>query len=562
MILELYMKNCALVDELRIGIENGLNILTGETGSGKSIIIDALGLCLGNKYDKSFLRKGTEKGVAEAVFYSENENFKKIMEENDIDFEDNTVVITRVIYADGKSTARVNGRTIKLSLLKEMVSYLIDIHGQHQNQMLFYPERHLKFIDLFGEKNIKDVKEDYSQVYKKYSSIKSELNRLNDNKDEMEIQREIDLLKFQINEISSANLNEEEYDELIKKRDIFRNGEKIYNNLNNSYGILHEGEINAIDLIGRAVSEISSVCSYSEELSGIYDNAERIMYELQDLSSEIRDNMEGINFEPYELEQIEERVDSINDLRRKYGDSISDIFDFYDSISQRLDDIMNRDEKREQLKSELSEAEKELSHKALNLTNARKKAAEEMEKSIINELISLDMKNITFKVAFSEKGYSQDGADNVEFMISFNLGEDLKPISKVASGGEISRFMLAFKTILADIDEIDTLVFDEVDTGISGIAAQTVGEKLADISNKKQIICITHLPQIAANADNHYCIEKKTDDERTYTTIEKLDDKNREMEIARLISGKRITETTIEHAKEMIAFSRDRKNNL
>ena len=528
MILELYMKNCALVEELRLNIDKNLNILTGETGSGKSIIIDALGLCLGDKYDRSFLRKGTDKGLVEAVFFSDNRYLKKILEENDISMEnDNLLVITRLIYSDGKSTARVNGRTVKVSLLKEIASTLIDIHGQHQNQALFNKDTHLKFLDLFGENELEEFKIAYKKVYHKYSEVKKALNCLTENKDEMQIQREIDLLRFQINEIEAANLNKNEYEDLLKQREVYRNSEKIYNNLNSSYSKLHNGEYNVIDLIGLASKELNDISKYDSVLSEYSDTVERIMYELQDISGEIRNYKDNIDFEPYELEQIELRIDEINNLRRKYGDSIDDIFEYYGKIKDRLDEILNRDERVEQLRSKLMNIEEDLKIKASKLTKARIEVATTL-----------------------------DGVDDIEFMISFNLGEDIKPIYKVASGGEMSRFMLAFKTILADIDDIDTLVFDEIDTGISGIAAQIVGEKLSDIAKKKQIICITHLPQIAANADTHYCIEKDTSNNRTFTNVSKLNESQRKNEIARLIAGNNITEKTIEHASEIIELAK------
>ena len=294
MILELYMKNCALVEELRLGIDENLNILTGETGSGKSIIIDALGLCLGEKYDRSLLREGTEKGVIEAVLHSESSNLKKVLHEHDLDLdEDNLLVITRVIYSDGKSVARVNGRTVKLSILKDIASTLIDIHGQHQNQALFNKETHLDFLDLFGEFELENYKKEYKSIYDEYSDVKKALSVLTENKDDMQIQREIDLLKFQINEIESANLSNDEYEELLKQRDVYRNSEKIYSNLNSAYQNL-----------------------YDKTLSDYNNDIERIMYELQDISREIRNYKENIDFEPYELEQIELRVDEINNLRR------------------------------------------------------------------------------------------------------------------------------------------------------------------------------------------------------------------------------------------------------
>ena len=500
MILELYMKNCALVEELRLGIDENLNILTGETGSGKSIIIDALGLCLGEKYDRSFLRKGTEKGVIEAVFHSESSNLKKVLHEHDLDLdEDNLLVITRVIYSDGKSVARVNGRTVKLSVLKDIASTLIDIHGQHQNQALFNKETHLDFLDLFGEFELENYKKEYKSIYDEYSDVKKALSVLTENKDDMQIQREIDLLKFQINEIESANLS------------------------NSAYQNLYDGSVNAVDLVGNAVKELSLISQYDKTLSDYNNDIERIMYELQDISREIRNYKENIDFEPYELEQIELRVDEINNLRRKYGDSIEDIFNYYEKMKSRLEEILNRDEKVEELKLEIIRLEKTLKNKADELTKARKEVALRLEEVLLVELKSLNMKNVVFKVNFEETVFNMKGQDDIEFMISFNLGEDIKPIYKVASGGEMSRFMLAFKTILADIDQIDTLVFDEIDTGISGIAAQIVGEKLSNIGKKKQIICITHLPQIAATADTHYCIEKSTSNERTFTTIRRLD---------------------------------------
>lgn len=557
MILELYMKNCALVEELRLGIDKNLNILTGETGSGKSIIIDALGLCLGEKYDRSFLRKGTDKGLVEAIFFSDNIYLKKILDDNDISIEDdNLLVITRLIYSDGKSTARVNGRTVKVSFLKEIASTLIDIHGQHQNQALFNKDTHLKFLDLFGENELDKFKADYKKVYYKYSEVKKALNSLTENKDDMQIQREIDLLRFQINEIEAANLNKNEYEDLLKQRDVYRNSEKIYNNLNLSYSKLHNGEYNVIDLIGIASKELNDISKYDSVLSEYSETIERIMYELQDISSDIRNYKDSIDFEPYELEQIELRIDEVNNLRRKYGDTIETIFEYYEQTKDRLDEILNRDERVEQLKNQLIKIEEDLKIKASRLTKARNKVAIQLEGILLDELKSLNMKNVMFKVNFEESSFTLNGIDDIEFMISFNLGEDIKPIYKVASGGEMSRFMLAFKTILADIDDIDTLVFDEIDTGISGIAAQIVGEKLSDIAKKKQIICITHLPQIAANADTHYCIEKDTSNNRTFTNVKKLNQSQRKNEIARLIAGNNITEKTIEHASEIIEMAK------
>ncbi|WP_195947189.1 DNA repair protein RecN [Paraclostridium bifermentans] len=557
MILELYMKNCALIEELRLDIDKNLNILTGETGSGKSIIIGALGLCLGGKYDRSFLRKGTEKGLVEALFDVNNQKLKEKLLENGIDIEeDNQIIISKEIFDDGKSISRINGRNVKVSFLKEISNYLIDIHGQHQNQVLFDKDTHIDFLDLFGEELLYESKSDYEKTYIEYNEVKKALNVLTENKDDMQIQREIDLIKFQINEIESANLNENEYEDLLKQRDVYRNGEKIFTNLNNAYLNLYDGSINSVDLISKSLGDLGAIAQYDEKLNDYNDTIERIMYELQDISRDIRSYKENIDFSPYELEQIEQRVDEINTLRRKYGDTIEEILAYKDKINERLDEILNRDEKVEELKLKLKKIEDILVIKAEKLTQKRKEVARNLQEKLLYELKSLNMKNVVFEVSFGKSTFNAKGQDDIEFMISFNLGEDIKPIYKVASGGEMSRFMLAFKTILADIDEIDTLVFDEIDTGISGIAAQIVGEKLSLIAKKKQIICITHLPQIAANADTHYCIEKKTSNERTFTVISRLDDNQRKDEIARLIAGSNITEKTMEHASEIIELAK------
>ena len=340
---------------------------------------------------------------------------------------------------------------------------------------------------MFGEFELENYKKEYKSIYDEYSDVKKALSVLTENKDDMQIQREIDLLKFQINEIESANLSNDEYEELLKQRDVYRNSEKIYSNLNSAYQNLYDGSVNAVDLVGNAVKELSLISQYDKTLSDYNNDIERIMYELQDISREIRNYKENIDFEQYELEQIELRVDEINNLRRKYGDSIEDIFNYYEKMKSRLEEILNRDEKVEELKLEIIRLEKTLKNKADELTKARKEVALRLEEVLLVELKSLNMKNVVFKVNFEETVFNMKGQDDIEFMISFNLGEDIKPIYKVASGGEMSRFMLAFKTILADIDQIDTLVFDEIDTGISGIAAQIVGEKLSNIGKKNKL---------------------------------------------------------------------------
>ncbi|SHJ65186.1 DNA repair protein RecN [Tepidibacter formicigenes] len=560
MILELYINNFALVEEVRLNFENGLNILTGETGSGKSIIIDALNLCLGGRFDKSFVRKGTNKGLIEATFNVSNEKLENELLEYGIDTSlDKNIIISREIYADGKNISRINGRNVRLSFLKNISSFLIDVHSQHENQVLFNKEKHIEFLDLYGEEKLKILKDEYLIGYKKYTEIKNKLNSLTENKDDIQIAREIDLLKFQIDEIEDANLSAEEYEELLKQREVHRNSEKIYTNLNKAYLNLYESNINAFDLISKALKDLGDLSNFDKKLEDYYSNLEDIMYRLQDLSKDVRDYKDNIDFDIKNLDDVEIRIDTINNLRRKYGNTIEEILEYKKKITLRLDEILSRDEKIIQLKESLEKIKEDLNKKSKKITLRRKEIAKELENKICNELNSLNMKNVSFKVNFEEReDFTHNGKDIIEFMISFNLGEDLKPIYKIASGGEMSRFMLAFKTILSDIDKVETLVFDEIDTGISGIAAQIVGDKLKIISNKKQIICITHLPQIAVNSDVHFNIEKITQEDRTYTRIEKLTEEDKVQEIARLIGGLNITQKTIEHAKELLQIAKNK----
>lgn len=562
MIYELYMKNCALVEELRVNFGKQLNILTGETGSGKSIILEAINLCLGGKFDRNFIRKGSDFCEVEALVFSSNKSFLEELKALDIEVDgDDSIIISRKLFLDGKSVNKVNGKNIRVGDLKNLMSIISDMHGQHQNQALYSVENHITFVDLFGKEFVENPLKEYQKVFDEYNSIKREINKLNDNKSEMEIQREKDLLNFQINEITSANINEEEYKDLVVRKDVFVNSEKIYNALNEAYVFLHSGEYNSEDFLGNASNRVSTVSKYDEKIEEMGSSLERIVYELEDITSTMRNYIEGMEFEPYILEEIQVRLDIYNTLKKKYGNSVSDIFMYLEKISNRLDTIENRDEKLNELKARLLEKEEELKGVSETLTDARKKAANQLEKMLLNELNTLNMKNTKFKVNFNKVEYNEGGSDYIEFFVSFNLGEDLKPLNKVASGGEMSRFMLAFKSILSEIDHIESLIFDEIDSGISGRAAQIVGEKLSFISKNKQVICVTHLPQIASFADEHYMIEKNIQNERTFTRIVELDEISKINEIARLISGKTISDKTIKHAEEILENTKSIKED-
>lgn len=559
MIKELYMKNCALIEELRVDFGSKLNILTGETGSGKSIVLEGLNLCLGGKYDRSFLRKDCDRGLVELLIYTDNQKVEDLLNEYSIPYSDKELLVSRSIFEDGKSTTKLNGRSIRLADLRTIMMTIVDIHSQHQNQALYNRDVHLEFLDLYGKDSLKDIKSKYDASYKKYTDIKSKILELNDNMTERELEREVDLLKYQIDEIEKANLDVDEYEILKVKYKKYSNQDKINTAILTSYDLLKSGDLGVEDRIGKSLSALGPVADYDIVLEDFVEGLENIMYQLEDLDASMRSYIDKNEYNPQILEEIQLRMDFINTMKRKYGDKIEDILDYKIEMKQRLYNIENREERKLALLKEQEKIEEDLEKIGEELTFSRMKVANLLEESLLKELESLNMKNTKFKVIFNKVGYTSSGCDDVEFYVSFNLGENLNPLNKVASGGEMSRFMLAFKKILSDVDKIETMIFDEIDTGISGRAAQVVGEKLAEMAKHKQLICITHLPQIAAFADDHYYIEKNVENERTFTSIRNLSYQDRQEEIARLISGKIITEKTLEHSHEMIELAKKTK---
>ncbi|WXR61901.1 DNA repair protein RecN [Peptostreptococcaceae bacterium AGR-M142] len=557
MLLELYIKNFALIDEENVVFKDGLNIITGETGSGKSIIIDALNQTLGARSDKAFIRKNKEKAIIEATYFVDNKSIVSLLLDMGIDFQfGENLVITREIFVDGKSISRVNGRSVRLSFLKEISKFLIDIHSQHDTQSIMNKENHMSYLDLYGSKYIEESVRNYKKVFYEYSNLIKKINSLLDNKDQTEIEREIDLIKFQIYEIEEANLIQGEIESLEEEKDFYRNKEKIFKSLDNAYEKLNSGSINSIDLLNSALRDISYISSINENLENIYQKLNNLFYELDDVSKDINLYINNMDFEQNSIDSIELRIDTINKMKRKYGKTIDEIFEYKKKIETRLEEILNKDKFIEALNLKKIELEEELNEKGILLENARKKASDELKKLVIKELKDLNIKSASFDIVFTrvEKPL-KDGLNKIEFRASFNKGEDLKELSKIASGGELSRFMLAFKNIIAKLDDIKTLVFDEIDTGISGITAQIVGQKMKEISKEKQIICITHLPQIAVVSDTHYLIEKYESKDSTHTKIQKLSIDDKVKEVARLMSGLNITEKTLENAKEIIEIS-------
>ena len=556
MLNQLSIRNVAVIDKLDINLHDGVSVLTGETGAGKSIIIDSINMILGDRANKELVRYGTDKAVVQAVFDAPK-SVINILEENDIDVEDETVIITRQVTKEGKSVARINGMVVTLNILREISDRLINIHGQHDNQALLTPIRHITFLDAYADNEeyinrYKDILSKKREIEKKISSLEM---------DEQEKMQRIDLLEYQVNEIKKASLEKGEEDDLREQRDIYTNAEQITKSVNEAYMNLYEGDEiqSAYDGISIAVNEISQISDLNPQLKSIYDTLNEIMYSLEDTAHEIKEFGETVEFDEQTLNEIEERLDLISRLKRKYGNSIEEILEYLKKAESELNDIKLSDERTNELKEELKNITIELKEKGNVLTQRRENAAKVLEENIEKSLHELNMEKSKFKVSIENDGtFYDNGMDKVEFLISTNPGEPLKPLVKIASGGELSRVMLAIKSILADSDGVDTMIFDEIDTGVSGKAAMSIAKKLAVIAKNKQVICITHLPQLTAMADNHYLIQKNTDGEMASTTLKELDEEGRELELARIIDGGEVTELALSHAKQMLENA---KNN-
>lgn len=557
MLTQLDIQNIALIDRLNLEISQGLNVLTGETGAGKSILIDSINAVLGERVSKDLIRSGREKAIIEAVFQYENTQIDKVLEEAGIDSEDGNIILSREISLSGKNTCRINGRLVNVSMLKQIGELLLDIHGQHDNQSLLKTETHIDLLDAFGGSTIEKYKTEYMELFSQYKSIKSKLQSLAGDKGEMA--RRMDMLNFQIEEIENARLKKGEDDSLFAKRHILANSERIMNSIVKAYELLNEGTNtgkSALYNSNKALQELTAVLKYDPELGSISERLESVIYQLEDICEELRSKRESAEFSPDELMSIDERLDIITRLKRKYGTTIEEVLDFLSKSRQQYQELLQSESLIEELNKQLTELTKKLFESAEKLHSEREKAALILEKNITAELENLEMKNCSFKVNMTfnnvDRSFSKNGLNTAEFLISSNAGEPLKPLSKIASGGEMSRIMLAIKTILANVDAIPTLIFDEIDTGISGKAAQKVGEKLSYISKTHQVLCVTHLSQLACMADNHLYIEKSSDGGNTYTTVKALDHKGRVQEIARIIGGTDITPLALKHSEELI----------
>lgn len=556
MLVQLDVENVAIIEKLNIPLFKGFNVLTGETGAGKSIIIDSLNALLGSRVSKELIRSGSEKASVQGLF-SDCGDLAELLSSYGIEAqEDGNILISRVFTESGKNVCRVNGTMVTVSILKEIGQRLVDIHGQHDNQSLLRVETHIEMLDLFAGEKLTEVKREYQAVLGKLHELKSKLKDLSGEGKERE--RTIDMLRFQINEIERANLRIGEDEELSRQSRILSHSEEIISAFSQAYQLIRGEEGNdqgALDKIGSSLDSIRKVGDLDPDYEMIGNTLGEIEERLVDISREIRKIRDRTEYDPNLHASIEERISLIQGLKRKYGETINDVLTYLEESKKRLGEIERSEEIILAIKKDIEETEKVLHKKCEIMNRLRTEAARQLEKGILKELADLEMPRTQFLVSIvscPEEGFTENGTDKVEFLFSPNAGEPLKPLSKIASGGEMSRCMLAIKTILADIDAIPTLVFDEIDTGVSGKAASRVGEKLRTVAGMHQVICITHHAQIASQADTHYLIEKKEQDGRMLTQVRLLGQTDREEEITRLLSGEHATETARKLARELL----------
>lgn len=536
MVTTLHIKNVGIIDDLSIDLNNGFNVLTGETGAGKTLIIGSLAILAGGRFSKEMIRNGEEFSYVEANFYCPNNEMAV----------DGNIIVSREIHLNGRNSCKINGRLITVNELKEFMSKIIDIHGQHDSQLILNPMQHIIYLDKFIGKELNESVCEYIKKFEEYNKLKQELK--NTYGEDQEKERRLDLLRYQYNEIEQAKLKQNEEEELQNKHKMMQNAEKLKDNLFEIDTNLNENAIIAISNSIRSLEKIQDCGKeYSEKLS-ILKNS---YYDIQELARDLSYMREEVDFDENERNQIENRLDLIFSLKRKYGNTITEILEFKNKIENEINKIENLDEYHNKIKIQIKNLEQELFKIANQMSNVRTKYAETLSKKINQELKDLEMPNAKFEIKINKtERFCENGIDKVEFMICTNVGEGLKPLTKIASGGEMARIMLAIKNVLADVDEVSTLVFDEIDTGISGKASKAVAEKIKSIAELHQVICITHLPSIAARGDYNYYISKQTKENKTYTSIKLLNEDETIEEIARISSGE-VTEIAKAHAKEL-----------
>lgn len=554
MLEHLHIRNVALIKESEISFGDGLNILTGETGAGKSMIIDSLQFALGGRAGKDFLRHGEKQAAVEALFSVQSQALTEKLAENGIvPEEDGTLLITRTLSEAGKSVCRINGSTVTVGMLKEIAEDMIDIYGQHEHQSLLNPVKHIRLLDRFCGAGFGEAMEEYKNSRQRLKDLEKQLTILIG--DESQREQRMDMLLFQKEEIEAAELQEGEEDALLEQKKRLSSMERLIRLTGESVTLLYDGDDrapSACDQLGDALAKLQEAAEYDAALSPLADALADGYAAVEDCARELKREAEEQEADPEELERIEERLQLFYKLKRKYGGSIEAVLEFYEKAVQELEFLSNSSEKATELSAKKAAEEKRLSALAETLTARRRATAEQVEEQIETALHDMEMKHARFHIQIEEKAdWGADGKDKVEFLISANAGEPLKPLAKIASGGEMSRVMLALKTVLVDADEIGTFIFDEIDTGVSGRTARRVGEKMRFLGGKRQLLCITHLPQIAAMADNHFLIEKESDAGETVTRVTALDEEGAVREVARLMND--VTETTLAAARELLA---------
>ena len=544
----LHIENIAVIERSDISFDRGFNVLTGETGAGKSIVIDAISAILGERAYRDMIRTGATKASVRAVFADVPQY--PWFEENGVPYDPETIIL-REIYLDGKNVCKVNGALVTVSILRQLGIQLINIHGQHDSATLFDESNHLTYLDDFADNGV--LRDTYLLTYQQVEELRQQIRRMS--MDESEKLRRMETLRFQIDEISKAALEAGEDDALETRRKVLQNAEKLSDGIYAAVECLYGGDDSdgAASLLAQAQRELSRLSRFTDAFAALQEKVTDLMYQVQDVAEEAVAARDDLSYSADELDKIEERLDVIHRLRRKYGATCQDILDYLEKAKQELDEIEFSDDHIQKLKAKLQKAEKAAWDAALALRDNRKQAAAKLSKEILNELSQLDMPRVQFSCEFTELELTASGADSVAFYMSANAGEALKPMSKVASGGELARIMLAMKNVLAQQDQVATLIFDEVDTGVSGRAAQKVAQKLRSVASSKQVLCVPHLPQIAAMGDTHMLIAKSERDGRTYTTVTPLDRQGRMQELARIIGGATITETTLKSAEEMLS---------
>ena len=561
MLVVLNIKNFALIQELSVEFGAGFNILSGETGAGKSILIDTIDYVLGGKFSKELIRYGEDKTYVEAIFDMENDEIYTLL--NDLNIEnDELLVVSRETTISGKSIIKVNGKTIVLSQLKRIREKLLDIHGQHQNQSLLSKGTHILYLDEYNSENISPLLEQFEIVKNRHSQIEDKINELKGNDDREKI---LDYIKFQIDDIEKAKLKPGEEEDLREQYNILANAEKISSSLINSYNYLNNNPQgnSVLELLSKVISEFSHSEMHLEKIKDKRVQVEEAYYLLEESTRDIRDIANEIYYDENELAAINERIYEISLYKKKYGDSIDEILKFLEKLKNQYDEFINSEEIILKLKKELSVIEKEMKDIGLKLHEFRCMSAKDLEVRIKEELsyVGLEKAIINIDVNLSEEANSR-GYDDVQFLISANPGEPLKPLEKVLSGGELSRIMLALKCVFVDKDKIPTLIFDEIDTGISGAIGKRVGEKMYQVSVKHQVLCITHLPQIAALSDNHYFVSKKVENGKTFTQIRMLNEQDKVCEIAKMIGGDNLSDVAIDNSREMVKLANIKKNEI